>query len=96
MLLAIQVICMANMASVIRNHNSSLLKDPVPTDIKEYSCCRKPECPLDKKCLSECQVFKASVDRLDNNERKHYHKTCVKNFKERYNNYTGSFKNKCK
>ena len=92
----IQVISMPNMTSVIRNHNASLLKDPVPTDIKECSCCRKTECLLDKKCLSECQVFNASVDSLNNNETKHYHKTYEKNFKERYNNYTGSFKNKCK
>ena len=41
-------------------------------------------------------MFNASVDRLDNNETKHYHKTCEKNFKERYNIYTGSFKNKSK
>ena len=38
----------ATMANVIRNHNTSLLKDPFPTDIKEYVCRRKPECPLDK------------------------------------------------
>ena len=30
--------CMPNMASVIRNHNTSLLKDPTPTDMKECSC----------------------------------------------------------
>ena len=40
--------CMPNMAKVIRNHNTSLLKDPAPTDIKECSCRRKPECPLNK------------------------------------------------
>ena len=38
----------ANMANVIRNHNTSLLKCPFPTDIKECICRRKPECPLDK------------------------------------------------
>ena len=92
----IEVICMPNIASVIRNHNTSLLKDPVPTDIKECSCRQKPECPLDKKCLSECQVFNASVYRLDTNETKPYHKTCEKNFKERSNNHTAFFRNKSK
>ena len=43
---------MPNMASVIQNHNTSLLKNPTLTDIKECRCRRKPECPLDKKCLS--------------------------------------------
>ena len=75
---------MSNVASVNRNHSNSLLKDPAPTDIKECSCGRKPECPLDKKCLSECLVYNASVNRLDTNETKNYYGTCEKNFKERY------------
>ena len=87
---------MTNMARVIRNHNTNLLKDPTPTDIKECSCCRKPECPLDKKCLSGCLVQNASVDRLDTNETKYYYGTCEKNFKERYNNHTAFFRNKSK
>ena len=74
--------CMPNMANLIRNHSNSLLKDPTPTDIKECSCRRKPECPLDKKCLSGHLVYNASVDRLDTNEIKHYYGTCEKNFKE--------------
>ena len=69
----------ATMANVIRNHNTSLLKDPFPTDIKEYVCRRKPECPLDKKRLSEYQVYNASADRLGTNETKHYYGTCEKN-----------------
>ena len=40
--------CMPNMASVIPNHNTSLLKDPTPTYIKGCSCQQKTECPLDK------------------------------------------------
>ena len=88
--------CMPNMASVIRNHNTNLLKDPTPTDIKECSCRRKPECPLDKKCLSEYLVHNASFDRLDTNETKHYDGTYEKNFKERSNNHTASFGNKSK
>ena len=64
--------CMPNMASVIRNHNTSLLKDPTPTNIKECSCCQKTECSLDKKCLSGYLVFNALVDWLDTNKTKHY------------------------
>ena len=84
------------MASAIQNHNTSLLKDPTPTDIKECSCHQKPECQLDKKCLSGHLVYNTSVDRLDTNEIKHYYGTCKKKFKECYNNNTTSFRNKNK
>ena len=70
--------CMPNMASIIRNHNTSLLKDPTPTDIKECSCHQKTECPLDKNCLSGCLVYNALVDRLDTNKTKHYYWICEK------------------
>ena len=63
--------CMSEKVSVIRSHNTSFLKNSVPTDIKECSCHRKPECPLNKKYLSECLVYNASVDRLDTSETKH-------------------------
>ena len=87
---------MPNMRSVIRNHNTSLLKDHTPTDIKECSCRQKTECPLDNKCLSGYLVYNASVYRLDTNKTQHYYGTCEKNFKERYNNHTASFRNKNK
>ena len=73
------------MASVIQNHNTTLLKNPSPTETKECSCRQKPECPLDTKCLSGYLVYNASVDRLNTNETKHYYEFCEKNFKERYN-----------
>ena len=84
------------MARVIQRYNTSLVKEPVPTDIKKCSCRQKPGCPLDKKCLSECLVYNASFDRLVTNETKHYYGTCEKNYKDRYNNHTGSFRNKSK
>ena len=56
----------------------------------------KPECPLIKKCLSGYLVYNASVNWLDTNETKYYYGTCEKNFKERYNNRTASFRNKIK
>ena len=67
---------MAN--SVIRNHNTSLLKYPTPTDITECSCDQKTECPLDKNCLSECLVYNALVGWLDTNKTKHYYWGCEK------------------
>ena len=62
---------MPNMASDIPNHNTNLLKEPTPTDVKECSCRRKRECLLDKKCLSGYLVYNALVDRPDTNETKH-------------------------
>ena len=41
-------------------------------------------------------MYNASVDRLDTNETKDYYGTCEKNFKERFNNHTASFRNKSK
>ena len=84
------------MASVIQSHNTSLLKDIVPTDIKECSCYWKLKYPLYKKCLPECLVHNNSVDTLDTNETKLYYGTCKKNFKDRYNNHTAYFRNKSK
>lgn len=34
--------------------------------------------------------------RSDINQSKNYHSTCEENFKERYNNHTASFRNKCR
>ena len=52
--------------------------------------------PIGQKCLSQHLVYNTSVDRLDTNKIKHYYGTCEKNFKECYNNHTGSFRNKNK
>ena len=66
------------MASVIQNHNSNLLKDPVASTAKECSCLQKSNCPLAEKCLSECLVYHAQVDRSDINQTKSYYGTCEK------------------
>ena len=85
---------MPNMASIIQNHNTSLLKDPTRTDIKQCSCRQKKECPFNKKCLSGYLVYNALVDRLDTNKTKHYDGICEKNFKVLDNNHRASFRNK--
>ena len=87
---------MQNMASVIQNRSTNLLKDPVVSIAKECSCRQKSNCPLTEKCLSECLVYHAQVSGSDINQTKSYSGTCEKNFKERYNNHTTSFRNKSK
>ena len=66
---------MKNMASVIQNHNTNLLKDPVVSIAKECSCRQKSNFPLAKKCLSECLVYHAQVGRSDKNQTKSYYGT---------------------
>ena len=85
---------MQNMASVIQNHNTNLLKDLVASTTKKCSCRQKSNCPLAEKFLSECLVYHAQVDRSDINQTKSYYGTCKKNFKKHYNNHTASFRNK--
>ena len=61
------------------NHNTNLLKDPVASTEKESNCRQKPNCPVAEKCLSECLVYHAQVDRTDTNPTKNYYGTCKKN-----------------
>ena len=87
---------MQNMAIIIQNNSTNLFKDPVASTAKECSCQQKSNCPLTEKCLSQCLVYHAQVDRSDINQTKSYYGTCEKNFKECYHNHTASFRNKTK
>ena len=87
---------MKNMARVIQNQNTNLLKDPIASTAKERSCWQKSNCPPAQKCLSECWIYLAQVDRSDTNQTKNDYGTCEKNFKERYSNHTPSFRDKSK
>ena len=70
--------CIQNIASVIQNHSTNLLRDLVASTTKECSCRQKSNCPLAEKCLSECLVYHAQVDRSDINQAKSYYGTCEK------------------
>ena len=63
---------------------------------KEYSFQQKYNCPLVEKCLPECLIYHGQLDKSDINQTKNYYITCEKNFKERYDNHTASFRNKNK
>ena len=53
---------MANMKSVIQNHNANLLSNhTTPVATSSYSCRKKSECLLNKECLSESLVYKAAA-----------------------------------
>ena len=66
------------------------MEDPKSTNNKTCSCRQKSDCLLNQNCLSECLVYNAVVN---TSTTKNYYGTCEKNFKERYNNHTSSFRN---
>ena len=83
--------CMPNMNNIIRKHNSNVMKDPIPPTTKTCNCRKKTDCPMNGNCLSECFIYKASIDTPTY---RIYYGTCENTFKERYNNHTCSFRNK--
>ena len=52
------------MINVIQKHNSKILKYLKPTNNKIYSCQQKSDCPLNQNFLSECLVYNAVVNYL--------------------------------
>ena len=72
--------CMPNMNSVIRKHNSKIMKNPASSTTKTCNCHQKSDCLMDGNWLSECLPYKASVSTTTN---KYYYGTCENNFKER-------------
>ena len=87
---------MHNMASVIQNYNTNLLKNPAASTAEKCSYQQKSSYWLAEKCFSECLVYHAQVDGSDIKQTKHYYSFCEKNFKEPFNNHAPSFRNKSK
>ena len=77
--------------NVIRQHNFRIMKDTAPSTIKTCNCRQKTDCPVDGNCLSECDIYKASINTTT---KKYYCGTYENTFKERYNNHNCSFRNK--
>ena len=79
-----------NMISFIATHNRSILN---PND-QVYGCnCRvRNDLPLRYKCLSPGTVYQATVTNNNYDAKKIYYGLCETIFKERYQNYTSSFR----
>ena len=58
--------CMTSMNNFIRKHNSKIIKGQAPSNIKSFNRRRKKDCPMDGNCLSECLIYKASVNTTTN------------------------------
>ena len=82
----------ANMAQIISSKNAAILK--TPEQEKRLCSCpkdKKPECPLDQKCLSEEIIYQAKVTQ-PNGETKTYIGLCSTDFKQRLGVHKQSFK----
>ena len=67
------------------------MKNLAPSTTKACNCRLKTDCPMDGNCISDWLIYKASVGTITD---KYYHGNLKKTFKERYNNYNRSFRNK--
>jgi hypothetical protein len=87
--------CMPNMKTIISGHNKKLLRnDSTNLKINGQCNCRNPEeCPLDKKCLAQAIVYKASVTTSIHKTPKVYFGATELPFKFRFRNHEQSFKN---
>ena len=83
--------CMKNMSTIIKQHNSTVLSKPT-TPNRLCNCRNKGNCPLDRKCIKQCLVYRAEVQ--SQNTVKVYYGANDGEFKLRYNNHTKSFRNR--
>ena len=91
--------CMDNSKSIISKHNTRILSSPKSTTQTTSStnsatcnCNNSNECPLQKKCLLDCIVYKAEVV-TSNSEPKEYIGMTGNTFKKRLYNHNKSFNN---
>ena len=91
--------CMDNCKSIISKHNTTILSSPKstaqttsPTNSATCNCNNSNECPLQKKCLLGCIVYKAEVV-TSNSEPKEYIGMTGNTFKKRLYNHNKSFNN---
>ena len=83
--------CMPNMKSIISSHNKHVLSNANTTTPQPDTCnCRrKPDCPLQGKCLQTNVIYQATVTSETTTET---YVGLATNFKERYRNHKTSFR----
>ena len=88
--------CMSYVKSIITSHNTRIIGKSQPQDISEEKCnCRnKHACPLQNKCRSKDNVYKATIITGNTQDTKHYIGMTSNTFKERYRNHIISFTHK--
>ena len=83
--------CMPNMKSIISSHNNHVLSNANAQTPQPDTCnCRKkPDCPLEGKCLQTNVIYQATVTTETTTET---YVGLATNFKERYGNHKTSFR----
>ena len=82
---------MPNMKSIISSHSKHVLSDantPAPQP-DSCNCKKKPDCPLEGKCLQTNVIYQATVTTETTTET---YVGLATNFKERYRNHKTSFR----
>ena len=82
---------MPNVKSIIHKHNKTALDPPTNTSERTCSCTNKEKCPLQKKCLINNIMYKATLtSNQDNYQHKIYYGITETKFKQRYANHIKS------
>ena len=81
---------MANLQSLIKQHNPKVLTDRKKLT-RLCNCVCKDSCSLGGNCLSKCNVYKAEV--TTTGKLKLYYEASDGDFKTRFNNHTSSLNN---
>ena len=61
---------MPNMKRIIKNHNKSVLsatEHQQDDEVRQCNCRDKATCPLQGRCLSDCNTYQADVETTDGN-----------------------------
>ena len=85
--------CTANLGLKISAHNSKILKSGASQDEEKKTCsCRnKNLCPVENKCLTDCVVYQAVVERTDGVTDSYVGLT-ANSFKDRWTKHKSSFR----
>ena len=90
---------MQSMKQIINKHNKHFLSrnacNANGNNNEDCNCRTKENCPLQGNCLVSNVIYKAEVSTVDDGERKNYIGMTANQFKQRYNNHTKSFPDKC-
>ena len=81
--------CMPNMKSIISSHNKHVLSNSTTQQPDTCNCRKKPDCPLEGKCLQTNVIYQATVTTETTTET---YVGLATNFKERYRNHQTSFR----
>ena len=88
--------CLANMAAIIKSHNSYVLgaKEQLKTPPKMCNCpkSKKTQCPLQQQCLAQNIIYKATV--RTSTDEKEYVGSTGRTFKKRFSEHSHALRHR--